>query len=146
MWAEPALVRYVGIAPSTPEESWSRLLRYVGHWSLLGYGFWAVEELATGRFVGDVGIAEFRRTRIVPPLERPEAGWMLAPWAHGQGYATEAVRAILAWSDARGGALARTTCIINPENAASIRVATKCGFVEERRVDYAGKPVVVFRR
>jgi RimJ/RimL family protein N-acetyltransferase len=30
----------------------------------------------------------------------PEAGWVMAPRAHGKGYATEAVRAALAWADA----------------------------------------------
>jgi RimJ/RimL family protein N-acetyltransferase len=147
MWADPAVVQYVGGKPSTSEESWARLLRYVGHWALLGYGFWALAERATGRFVGDVGIAEFQRAGMAPPLDPvPEVGWVLAAWAHGKGYATEAMRAILAWSDGRGGPLASTTCIINPDNAGSLRVAAKCGFAEVRRADYVGKPIVVLRR
>lgn len=33
MWADPAVVRYVGGEPSSPEEAWSRLLRYAGLWA-----------------------------------------------------------------------------------------------------------------
>lgn len=40
MWAEPEVVRHIGGRPFTREESWSRLLRYIGHWSALGFGYW----------------------------------------------------------------------------------------------------------
>ena len=99
MWADPVVVRHIAGRPSTPEESWSRLLRYAGLWPLLGFGYWAVEERATGRFVGDVGLADFHRDMTPPLGDAPEAGWALAPWSHRKGYATEAMRAVLAWSD-----------------------------------------------
>ena len=61
----------------------------------------------------------------------PELGWVLATRVHGKGYATEAVRAAIAWGDANirssGSGLGRTVCIIHPEHARSIRVAEKCG-------------------
>jgi RimJ/RimL family protein N-acetyltransferase len=61
----------------------------------MGFGFWVVREKSTGRFVGEVGLANFRRD-IEPSLgESKEAGWVLSPWAHGKGFATEAVRAAL---------------------------------------------------
>ncbi|VTR17100.1 Uncharacterised protein [Serratia fonticola] len=44
MWADPAVVRYIGSTPRDKEDSWGRLLRYIGHWKLLGYGYWAVRE------------------------------------------------------------------------------------------------------
>lgn len=145
LWADDAVVRHMRGRSSTREESWGRMLRYAGLWGLLGFGYWAVEERATRRFVGDVGLADFRR-EMAPPLgDAPEAGWVLASWAHGRGYATEAARAMLAWSDAHVRA-ARTVCIIDPDNAASIRVATKCGYVEKGRGEYRGGAVLVFER
>jgi RimJ/RimL family protein N-acetyltransferase len=36
------------------------------------------------------------------------------------------------------------TCFIDPGNAASIRVATKLGFVERCRAEFGGEPVIVF--
>jgi RimJ/RimL family protein N-acetyltransferase len=145
MWADPEVVRHVGGRPSTAEESWGRLLKYAGLWPLLGFGYWAAFDRATSRFVGDVGLADFHRDMTPPLGDAPEAGWVLATWAHGKGYATEAMRAVLAWSD-RELAGRTTTCIINQENAASIRVATKCGYVESGRGVLKGDALIVFRR
>src|SRR3546814_19996070 len=47
--------------PLSPEDAWNRLLRYAGHWTLLGYGIFAVVEKASGRFIGETGIADFHR-------------------------------------------------------------------------------------
>ncbi|HEY0776819.1 MAG TPA: GNAT family N-acetyltransferase, partial [Gemmatirosa sp.] len=100
MWADPLVTRHIGGRPSSEEEVWARVLRYAGLWALLGFGYWVVRERASGRFVGEVGLADFRRD-VTPPLGgAPEVGWVLAPWAHGRGFATEAVRAALAWADA----------------------------------------------
>src|SRR5262245_4862609 len=93
MWQDPAVVRFISGRPSTRVEAWGRLLRYVGHWALLGYGYWLIEEMATGRLVGETGLADMKR-EIEPSLAgMPEIGWALAPWAHGKGFGTEAVKA-----------------------------------------------------
>ena len=142
MWADPIVVLHIGNKPSTGEQSWARLLRYAGHWALLGYGFWAVEERASGRLAGEIGLADFKR-EIEPAIADPECGWVLSPWCHGRGYATEALRAVLAWADARFPA---TACIIDPDNQASRNVAAKCGFVEQGRSTYQGDEVVRYHR
>lgn len=145
MWSDPDVTRHIGGKPLTEEESWTKFLRYVGHWSLLGFGYWAVEEKATGKFVGEIGFADYKRD-LQPSLKGiPEIGWVLASQAHGKGYATEAVRGVTAWGDAHFG-LARTACIIAPENAASIRVAVKCGYQEWQRTTYHGHPTLMFVR
>lgn len=119
-----------------------RLLRYAGLWAILGYGFWVVRERGSGRFVGEVGLADFHRD--VEWGRDPECGWVVARWAQGRGYATEAVAAALAWRDQSlpGG---RTVCMISEENLASLRVAEKCGFGYFRDADYHG-PVKLFER
>lgn len=144
MWADPLVTRHIGGRPSTAEEVWARLLRYAGLWALLGYGYWAVTETESGRYVGDVGLADFRR-EIVPPLNAPEVGWALAPWAHGRGFATEAVSAALSWSDAHL-AQPRTVCLIDPGNVASVRVAEKVGFRPSGRAVYKEHETLVFER
>ena len=145
MWGDPAVTRYIGGRPLSAEDTWACVLRYAGLWALLGYGYWVVRERATGRFVGEVGLADFRRA-ITPPLDgAPEAGWVLASWAHGRGFATEAVRAGLAWSDAHLGA-ARLVCLIAPENAASLRVAEKCGFGGATRATYKDAETLILVR
>ena len=145
MWADPEVVRYIGGRPFSAEESWSKILRYAGLWPLLGYGYWAIEEKASGRFVGEAGFADFRR-EIVPSLDgMPEAGWVLAPWSHAKGFATEAMRAALAWGDRNLG-VAETVCIILPEHTASIRVAGKCGYEQAGMATYKGHHTSLFRR
>jgi RimJ/RimL family protein N-acetyltransferase len=145
LWGDPVVTRYIGGTPLTAEESWARLLRYVGHWALLGFGYWVAEEKATGAFLGELGFADLKRD-LDPPLgDLPEAGWVFNPAAHGKGYATEALCAILSWGESHF-ATTQTACIIHPENAASIRVAEKCGYRETLRTTYKGKPTIVFLR
>jgi RimJ/RimL family protein N-acetyltransferase len=104
-----------------------------------------VAEKASGRFVGEVGFGDLKR-ELVPSLAgEPEAGWVLAPWSHGRGYATEAVRAALHWGDARFGP-ARTVCLISPGNDPSVRVAEKCGFQPAGSTHYQGAATLLFER
>jgi RimJ/RimL family protein N-acetyltransferase len=92
MWADPQVTRYIGGKPLTEEECWSRLLRYVGHWAWMGFGYWVAEEKETGNFVGEIGFADHKRD-LEPSLKGvPEIGWVFASHVHGRGYATEAVR------------------------------------------------------
>ena len=145
MWADPQVTRFITGKPSTREEMWFRLLRNAGHWDLMGFGFWVVREKSTGRFVGEVGLADFHRD-LEPPLgDFKEAGWVLSPSAHGKGYATEAVRAALRWAEGRFGP-ERVVCLIAPENEASLKVAHKCGFREFSRGTYKGEPSLLLER
>jgi RimJ/RimL family protein N-acetyltransferase len=144
MWGNPAVTRHVGGRPFTREEVWARLMRYVGHWALLGYGYWAIEDKATGCFVGEAGFADFKRD-MEPPLEVPELGWVLVPEAQGQGYATEAAKAAAAWGDGHFGPT-RIVALIHPENEPSIRVARKVGFEEAATTNYKGYPTLLFER
>ena len=145
MWADPVVTRHIGGKPSMPQQTWMRILGYAGHWSLLGFGYWAVEERSSGTFIGELGFADFKRD-IVPRIDNtPELGWAFASRAHGKGFATEATRAVVAWGD-RNLPSSRTVCIINPANAASIRVAEKIGFREITVTVYNGEPVLLFER
>jgi RimJ/RimL family protein N-acetyltransferase len=145
MWSDPDVTRFIGGAPSTEQQVWFRLLNYAGHWALLNFGFWAVEEAASGRFIGELGFANFKRDIEPEMREPPEIGWAFTTHSRGKGFATEAVRAAVAWGDERFGA-ARTVCLIGPENIASIRVAEKCGYREFKRSEFNGKPVLFFER
>jgi RimJ/RimL family protein N-acetyltransferase len=145
MWADPVVVRYFGGKPLSREDVWSRLLRYAGHWTWFGFGYWALEEKSTGSFIGELGFADYQRD-VEPSLDgMPEIGWILASAAHGKGFATEAVAAVLAWGDAKFGS-ETTVCIINPANLASIRVAEKSGYREWQRSSYKGSPAILYRR
>lgn len=145
LWADPIVTQFVGGRPSTPEESWARLLRSRGLWPLLGYGYWAVRETATGRYVGEVGFADFHRDIQPTFFGQPEMGWVLAAWSHGQGFGTEAVTAGLAWID-QALAPPRVPCIIDPSNTASLALARKTGFKVVTLTSYKDAPIMLLER
>lgn len=145
MWSEPDVVRFIGGRPFTREESWSRMLRQAGLWQHMGFGFFAIEEKETGRFIGEAGFHDLKRT-MSPSLEGTlEAGWALVSSGQGWGYATEAMTAAVNWADVAFPDR-KMTCIIDPDNLASLRVASRLGFKELARTSYAGGPVIVFER
>jgi len=145
LWADAEVTRFIHPAPLSQEEAWARFLRAFGHWELCGYGFWAVEEKASGRLIGETGFLDAHRD-IRPALNGlPEVGWILARAAWGQGYATEAVGAVLAWGDAQLQ-VARTACIISADNRASLNVARKLGFKQPLPACYRNEPVLLLYR
>ncbi|MBC5825006.1 MAG: GNAT family N-acetyltransferase [Candidatus Eremiobacteraeota bacterium] len=144
MWGDPEVVRHISGMPSTAQQTWSRMLTYAGLWRLLGYGYWALVERASGAFAGDVGFADFKREMTPSIAGLPEAGWVLARAMHGKGYASEAVAAMVAWADEHIDAV-RSVCIVDPRHSASIRVADKNGYRAIASADYRG-PVTLFER
>lgn len=144
MWGDARVTQFIGGKPSTREESWRRFLSYPGHWTIVGHGYWLIEDKAGGRFIGEGGFGSFKR-EIEPPFDAPEQGWALAPDAHGQGYASEATRAMLDWGE-QHFARADFVCMIAPENAPSLRLAQRLGYREYARTDYKGAPSILLRR
>lgn len=145
MWGDPEVVRFTTVRPLTIEESWAKFTRQAGFWALNGYGFWALEEKSSGRFVGEAGPADFKRD-LEPSLEgKPEFGWGLVRSAQGKGYATEAMRAGLEWGRNNLSAT-RYSCIIDPGNTPSMRVAEKCGFNKVADAAYKGSPIAILER
>ena len=144
IWSDPVVIKFIGNTAATREQAWARLQRYVGHWHMFGYGFFAVIDRATRAYLGEVGVGNFERD-ITPPVNAFEAGWVLAAAAHGRGIASEALRAVLGFTDAKFPGQP-TTCIIDVDHAASLRVAEKAGFRELFRTTYHDDACVVLER
>jgi RimJ/RimL family protein N-acetyltransferase len=145
MWADPNVFQHGSGKPIAEQEAWKKFLRQIGHWALMGFGYWVIEEKSSGRFVGEAGFADFKRD-LAPSIKgMAEMGWVLASWSHGRGFATEAVRAALSWgaTHLEGRPI---VCLIAPENLASLRVADKCGFREVQRTTYNNQPTILLRR
>ena len=145
MWATEEVPRFIGGKPLTEEEAWSKFLRVAGQWPILGFSFFAVEERASGRFIGETGFVEGRRAIEPSLIGTPEMGWGFAPDIHGKGYAFEAASAALAWGEGHFGKVPMR-CIIAPENTRSINLAKKLGFVELLLTIYKGEPTVMLER
>ena len=144
LWSDPDVTRFIGGKPFSESEVWARLLRYVGHWALMGFGYWVVRARSDRRFLGEVGIADARRP-ITPAFgTTPEAGWAFLPSAQGQGFAREAVGALTHWCDQQG--MARTVCMIDPSNHASLRLADALGYRRYAETPYQDAPVILLER
>ena len=120
-------------------------MRYIGHWTWMGFGYWIVERRQDRAFVGELGFLSAKRD-ITPPLgDSPEIGWVLKTTMHHQGYATEAATAALAWRDT---ALppGETVCIIQTHNAASLRLAGRLGFSVVTETTYNDHEIRILKR
>jgi len=144
MTADADVCRFIG-GVQDHAENVNRILRYAGLWVHYGRGPFVVEERSSGRFLGEIGIADFERG-LGPDFDgEPEGLWVLTGGAHGKGYATEAMRAAIAWHDQAFGAK-RMVCIIAPDNAGSLAVAGKLGFSRFDARVYKDHPVILFER
>lgn len=136
--ADPEVMRYMANGqPATRPQAWRAMAVFVGHWSLRGYGLWAAEERATGRFVGRIGLWN---PEGWPGLE---VGWLLDRAYWGRGLATEGARAALEYAFTTLGA-DHVISVIDPRNTRSIRVAERIGERFERKYDFDGNPVLIY--
>lgn len=103
------------------------LKNYSNNW---GFGPYAVVEKTSGVVIGYCGLFYFPN---VNGKEEVEVGYRLAKSCWGQGYATEAARAVRDYAFNVLG-LSRLIAIIEPNNIRSIRVAEKLNMVRESEV------------
>jgi RimJ/RimL family protein N-acetyltransferase len=137
MLADPEVMRFLGGKPLPRAEAWRNMAMVLGHWHLRGYGFWAVEEKASGELVGRVGCW---RPEGWPGLE---VGWTLRRRFWGRGYATEAARASMDYAFTRLNQT-RVISLIAPENFNSIRVALRLGEKPEGEWEVFGTKVIIY--
>jgi RimJ/RimL family protein N-acetyltransferase len=144
MSGDPSVMRHV-TGPLPREDVWRRMMCGPGMWALLGFGYWVVERRDDDELIGQIGLADFKRD-MQPSIEGlPELGYIFAAAAHGQGYAGEAATAVLAWADAELGS-DQIVAIINADNAPSIRLAERLGFLQREEASYKSEPILLFRR
>jgi len=140
--------RFLGQFVPTETDSFARLLRNAGSWSLWGYGTFMVRLKGTDRIVANCGV--FRSHRgfgADQGLDNvPEAGWIVHRDVWGQGVAREVMEAALAWFDQTHGRQ-RVACMIEEGHAASDRLAFKLGFVPYGRQESPGAaPLILYQR
>lgn len=93
---------------------------------------WAIERKSDGRFCGSIGL-----NRTDWRARESDVGYLVAPWARGEGVATEAVAAIARWLLTEQS-FERLGLRHAPDNVASQRVAQKAGFRREGVARNAG--------
>nr|WP_281378696.1 GNAT family N-acetyltransferase [Azospirillum oleiclasticum] len=130
----------IGGAIASWDEAEALTRRMIDHWGRHGYGVWVLRLRDSGGFVGRVGL----RRRDIDGVEETELMCALAPDHWGQGYATEAARAVIgiAVDHLRMPSLVAG---VAPADAASRRLVEKLGFVFERDMINAGRPQALHR-
>lgn len=125
-WTGPRSVHIGG--PYSAEDAYLDYCQAVASWILRGYGTFSVIHRESGEMLGSVGVFHDHGD------PEPEIGWILTEDAEGQGYATEAARAVRDWARDTLG-FAELVSFIAPENRASIRVAEKLGAIRDTRAN-----------
>lgn len=132
--ADPDFSRYIPKAPGnrTPRERAERLIGiYQQRWeeqSPRAMG-WAAVRKTDGQFIGICGV------EVVPDTDEGELDYRIGPLYWGQGFATEAARAIVRYGF-DNTAWERIVAAVVPANVASVRVVEHLGFVYEKEVNY----------
>jgi RimJ/RimL family protein N-acetyltransferase len=117
--ADPEVKRFIGSLDRMGVRE--RLELAAAEWAERGHGMFAVSDRVTKEFLGRVAL------KYWPQFDETEVGWVLRHDARRQGYATEAGRACIDWGF-RQLPTPYLTAMIQPENAASIRVAERLGW------------------
>jgi ribosomal-protein-alanine N-acetyltransferase len=138
--SNPEVTKYVHELPTTDEETaltviTNRILPQYRHY---GYGRWAVHLRNDHAFIGWCGL------KYRPERAETDLGYRFMPAAWGQGYATEAAIASLAFGFG-SYQLSHIAAMAHRENLASIRVLEKVGmqFIGYETVDAC--PVKTYR-
>lgn len=129
--------RFVG-GPCSAFDAWGRLLSGLGHWALRGYGWWALEERASGAMAGRLGVV------LHPGWDEPELGWHLYDGFEGRGLALEGALAARHYANTVWG-MGPLISYIVPENVRSRALAERMGARVEREGSVVGHPCLVYR-
>lgn len=135
-FADPISASYGG--PCQRDDAWRKFAVYSGHWALRGYGPWALEDKASGAYVGLAGLW------FPEGWVEPEITWALVPGHHGKGYATEAAQRALQLAYEHFG-WTTAVSVIATDNAASRAVAERMGAQLERTIAFRQGHAHVYR-
>lgn len=138
--ADPEVMKYLNAAgsPISRADAWRQMAMYLGHWELRGFGTWAVSELASGEFVGRVGL------HYPEGWPDGELGWTIARKFWGRGYAGEAARASIAHAFSTLG-WSHLVSLIHPDNHRSARLAERLGYHAGGTVEVVGLHLTTYR-
>jgi ribosomal-protein-alanine N-acetyltransferase len=137
MFNDPEVTRFIPKGPPRTKETFQAQLsaRHAME-AELGYAMWAVEEKATGTFIGQCGL---RPAATLDPSAGSEIdlAYHLTRASWNKGYASEAVIAVLGHGLGAVG-LARVMAVALPENVGSWRVMERAGMRYEGIAAYYG--------
>lgn len=140
MDTDPLVMRYIGGAETRPFDEYRAFItQRLGLWLSDRFHMWAMRPHGSNDFLGWVMLKPIRDTPHI------EVGYRMPPSSWGNGYATEATRAVLDYGFNTVG-LDEITAVTHPDNAASQHVLTKCGLKRDGTLNYNGGGEIPFFR
>ena len=122
--SDEEMTRFTG-GVHNEDQAWRYMAVMIAHWTLRGFGPFALEEKATNSLIGYCG------PWATPKFPEPEICYTLARTAQGKGYASEALKAALSFVYFNLGWETAMSCI-DRDNHASQAVSQKMGAVKEQ--------------
>ena len=142
LYRDPETRQYFPEGTLTFEETKEELEWFLnGHPDHPELGLWATIYKETSAFIGRCGLLPWK----IDGREEVEVAYLLDKAYWGQGLATEAAQAIAEYAFETLN-LTRLICLIDRENRASIRVATKIGMTFEKEGKDDKGPFVLYSR
>lgn len=109
-------------------KAWRWFASNIGHWALRGYGYFVIEEKASGAACGISGIWD------PEGWPEPEIGWVVFEGFEGKGIAFEAATRVREWAYTDLGFTTLTSNIV-PGNHRSVALAKRLGAWFEREYE-----------
>jgi RimJ/RimL family protein N-acetyltransferase len=138
LYSDPLCTRYTIQRTLTEGESWRTMATMIGHWQIRGYGPYALEDKATGKVMGPVGLW------YPNDWPEPEIKWALSREYWGLGYASEAARMVKQIAAESMSELSLISLIL-PGNKESINLAKAIGAKFEKEIEFRGQVAFIFR-
>lgn len=128
IYGDPDVMRFIPVGAIDREHTRRLIQRMIDRDEAQGYGIWPVVHKSSQRVIGECGITQ------IPGWEPDvEIAWIFHKAYHGQGYATEAARAVMDFAFSQLG-IARLYALVDRFNARSIAVANRLGMRYDRIV------------
>ena len=138
LYSDSECIKYTLQRTLTEGESWRPMAGMIGHWQLRGYGPYAVEDKTTGVVMGPVGLW------YPNDWPEPEIKWALSRSFWGQGYASEAARAVKQMAAEYVSDVSLISLIFS-ENERSQKLALALGAEFEKEIEFRGLSAHIYR-
>jgi len=139
-YSDPEVIKYIPDAPRTYEETKEELEWFMnGHPRFPELGLWATIYKETEQFIGRCGLLPW----TIDEQNEVEVAFALSKAYWGQGLATEAAHALVEYGFGQLQ-LSRLICLIDHDNQASIKVATKIRMTFEKEGEDDKGPFLVY--
>ncbi len=129
--------QYMG-GPMSKEDAWGIFCSDIAQWHLFGHGALMIDERASGRCVGQVGINHG------PLFPEHELGWFVYERGEGRGYAFEAAVIFRDWAREKLK-LPSLVSYMDADNVRSRKLAERLGALEDKDAPRPSPGNLVYR-